>query len=149
MQIKKGTSFLMLKINTPLEVDFLFEHKAILEQKGEVWFCRFGKTNVVKSRITEEGNYVFLKDSAKNHNRVYVGTIVEISTSAPSENYPLYYNQIEREQALWFRLCEIKEVNPEKVLQYFRSKSSNAHLSSVYRSMCQSFYIISITDCTI
>ena len=61
MEIKKGATFLMFKINTPNGIDFLKEHKKILDANGEVWLCRFGKTNVVLSKITADGNYVFGK----------------------------------------------------------------------------------------
>lgn len=35
MIFKKDTSYLMLKFNTPLEIDFLQEHKTILEKSGK------------------------------------------------------------------------------------------------------------------
>lgn len=136
----------MLKINTPPGIDFLEEHKSILDKTGEVWFCRFGKTNAIKSKITEDGSSVFLKDSAKNNNRVYIGNIAEISVNSPLENYPDYYNQIELGRALWFRLNAIIEVNPDAIMSNFRTKSSNSPLDGVYRSMCKSFYIICISD---
>lgn len=146
MEIKKNTALLMLKINTPPGIDFLAEHKSILEETGEVWFCRFGKTNAIKSRITEDSNFIFFKDSAKNNNRIYIGTISEISVTLPSKNYPAYYNKIELGRPLWFRLSGIEEINSDLIMKNFRTKSSNAPLSGVYRSMCQSFYIQCISD---
>lgn len=146
MEIKENTVFLMLKINTPPGIDFLLEHKVILEKNGEVWFCRFGKTNVIESRIIADGNYIFFKDSAKNDNKIYMGIISEISKTEPTKNFPAYYDQIKLGRPLWFRLCEIKEVIPDLIFNNFRTKSSNATLAGVYRSMCQSFYIQCISD---
>ena len=146
MEFKESTAFLMLKINTPPGIDFLSEHKSILDQTGEVWFCRFGKTNAIKSKITSDGNYIFFKDSVRNNNRIYVATVSDISESPFSKNYPPYYDKIDLGRPLWFRLSDIKEINPELINQNFRTKASNSPLSDVYRSMCQSFYIQCISD---
>ena len=146
MKFKENTTFLMLKINTPPGIDFLSEHKSILDQTGEVWFCRFGKTNAIKSKITADGNYIFFKDSARNNNRIYVATIYNISETPLSKNYPSYYEIIDLGRPLWFCLSDIKEINPELVNQNFRTKASNSPLSNIYRSMCQSFYIQCISD---
>ncbi len=77
MEIKANTSFLMLKINTPSDIDFLAEHQTILDKSGEVWFC----------------------------------------------------------------LNDIKEVKSDLVIWNFRTKASDAPLTGVFRSMCNSFYI--------
>lgn len=146
MKFKGSTAFLMLKINTPPGIDFLSEHKSILDQTGEVWFCRFGKTNAIKLKITSHGNYIFFKDSVRNKNRIYVATISDISESPFSKNYPPYYDKIDLRRSLWFRLTDIKEINPDLVNQNFRTKASNSPLSDVYRSICQSFYIQCISD---
>lgn len=146
MEFKENTAFLMLKINTPPDIDFLKEHKSILDKYGEVWFCRFGKSNVIKSKITEDGSFVFFKDSAKNNNRIYVGNISAISVNSPLSNYPEYYQQIHMEQAFWLRLIDIDEVDPSQVMDNFRIKSSNASLDGVYRSMCNSFYIKCVSN---
>ena len=146
MEVKKNTTFLMLKIKTPPNIDFLAEHKKIIDKTGEVWFCRFGKTNIVHSKITNDGNFIFFKDSAKNNNRVYIGIISKISLNSISLNYPKYYNYINMNQSFWICLSEIKEVNPSLIIQNFRIKSNNAKLLGVYHSICNSFYIKCITN---
>ena len=146
MEIKKGATFLMFKINTPNGIDFLKEHKKILDANGEVWLCRFGKTNVVLSKITADGNYVFVKDSAKNDNRIYIGTVSSISKTQPLNNYPTYYDQINLARPLWFNLSDLCEVRSDFVMKNFRTKSSNASLEGVFRSMCNSFYIECISN---
>ena len=141
MLFKENTSFLMLKINTPPNIDFLAEHKDIIKRTGDVWFCRFGKANIITSKITQHRNIIFLKDSKQNNERVYMGTISKISWDFPSENYPLYYNKLNLKPSLWFCFTDIKEVNPNLILNNFRTTSSNASLTGIYRSMCNSFYI--------
>ena len=46
MNLKKGSSYLLIKINTPENIDFLKEHCDIISRNNYVWFCRFGKSNV-------------------------------------------------------------------------------------------------------
>ena len=125
MEIKKGATFLMFKINTPNGIDFLKEHKKILDA---------------------DGNYVFIKDSAKNDNRIYIGTVSGISKSQPLNNYPAYYDQINLARPLWFSLSDLCEVSSDFVMKNFRTKSSNASLEGVFRSMCNSFYIECISN---
>ena len=43
MDLKKDSSYLLIKINTPENINFLEEHSNIIEKNGYVWFCRFGK----------------------------------------------------------------------------------------------------------
>ena len=65
MNLKKGSSYLLIKINTPGNIDFLKEHFDIISRNNYVWFCRFGKSNVLIKKIDSQDNYIFLKDSKK------------------------------------------------------------------------------------
>lgn len=63
MVIEKGSSFLMIKINTDSDIDFYKEHKSTLDNVGFVWFCRFGKPNLRIPSIEKSGNLIFIRFS--------------------------------------------------------------------------------------
>ena len=78
MDLKKDSSYLLIKINTPENINFLKEHSNILEKNGYVWFCRFGKSNVLPEKICLCNNYIFLKDSKKNNDKIYIAKYEKI-----------------------------------------------------------------------
>lgn len=140
MIIEADKTFLMLKIMSPSNISFYNEHQMLINQNGYVWFCRFGKTNVLTQSITRDGNLVFIKESIRNSNKKYVLEFSEVSTEKPDSNYPSYYDLVEKEAALWFKVTTITEL-PSNFESYFNSASSNNSLEIIYRSMCNSFYI--------
>lgn len=144
LNVNRGDSFLLVKISTDLKYDFYKEHMQIIDDKGYVWFCRFGKTNLLISSISNSGNYIFIRDSKKNDNRTYVAKFSTIIRGVPNDNvYPKYYDDVQKEKNLWFQFTELKEINPDIVDATFRLYSSGNDLSSAYKSMCSNFYILS------
>ena len=139
--IKKGHSFLMLKISTPTKISFYEEHMKLIKENGFVWFCRFGKSNLVLKSINKYGNLVFVKDSVKNGNKRYLLEFSEISPTPPQTGYPEYYNSVDKYKSLWFKVNSITELDSEIFDSSFHLSSSGGNLSSAYRSMCNSFYI--------
>lgn len=142
MEIQSGKSFLMLKLMSPTDISFFDEHQKLINKNGFVWFCRFGKNNLVLRSIVKDGNLLFIKESVKNGNKKYVMEFSDISTTPPSSGYPDYYDQVDKEASLWFKITSIREL-PVGFESNFRASSSNNSLESVYRSMCSSFYITS------
>ena len=140
MIIESGKTFLMFKIMSPPGISFLDEHQKMISKRGYVWFCRFGRTNLVLKSISKDGNYVFVKESIKNGNKKYVLEFSDISNEAPTSGYPAYYSSVAKEASLWFKVTSITEL-PDDFESYFCAASSNNSLESVYRSMCSSFYI--------
>lgn len=142
--IEKNKTFLMLKILTPPTISFYEEHKKIIDAEGFVWFCRFGKNNLRIDSITKDDNIIFIKESIKNGNHRYLLHISDITTNAPTANYPLYYNDIKSQQAIWFKVTSIIKLDTN--FENFFLTINGGPLSNVYRSMCNSFYIKSIQD---
>ena len=138
--IETGNTFLMLKISTPAGVSFYDEHQKIIDNQGYVWFCQFGKCNLLVSSISHDGNYVMVKESIKNGNHKYILQFSEIVTTAPESGFPDYYKQVGRVAPLWFMVTHIYEAS-DGFESYFRLASSGNSLDAVYRSMCNSFYI--------
>ena len=141
MDLKKDSSYLLIKINTPENINFLEEHSNILEKNGYVWFCRFGKSNVLPEKINSYNNYIFLKDSKKNNDKIYIAKYEKISFSPQSSLFPKYYNRISLECSLWFKLVELHEFDYNILIKNFVTKSTSSKLTNVFRSMCSSFYI--------
>jgi len=144
--IEKGSSFLMIKINTDPDIDFYKEHKSILDNVGFVWFCRFGKPNLRISSMDKSDNLVFIKDSLKNNNNTYIASFKNITTEKPANGFPYYYCSINKIMGIWFKLDSLVRVDHNKVNSNFVLTSSGGNLSNAYRSMCNSFYITNIKD---
>ena len=140
--IEKNKTFLMLKIFTPPNISFYEEHQKILNTEGYVWFCRFGKSNLRIDAITQDDNIIFIKESIRNGNHRYLLHISDITTLAPTTNYPLYYNDIKSEQSIWFKVTSIVKLDDNFESSFLTI--NDGPLSNVYRSMCNSFYIKSI-----
>lgn len=149
MNIKQDTDFLLLKIKTPDLIDFYTEHSDIISNNGFVWVCKFGKTNLIPYKIITANNCIFLKDTIKNNNNVYLIHYNELSSDIPNSNYPKYYDTIELKKSLWFKVKKIQKIDYNFLIKNFKTKSSNSSLENVFKSMCNSFYITAVHNCTI
>ena len=149
MNLKKDSSYLLIKINTPENINFLKEHTKIIEKNGYVWFCRFGKSNVLPEKIHSYNNYIFLKDSKRNNDKIYIVEYEEISSFPQNSLFPEYYSKILLEHSLWFKIVQIQELNYNVLIDNFVTKSTNSELEKVFRSMCSSFYITCNSDLNI
>lgn len=149
MDLKKGSSYLLIKINTPDNINFLKEHTNIIENNGYVWFCRFGKSNILPEKIHSSNNYIFLKDSKKNKDKIYIAKYEKISPTPQDSSFPKYYSEILLEHSLWFKLVQLEEFDYNYLTTNFVTKSTNSELKNVFRSMCSSFYITCNKDLNI
>ena len=147
MNIKKDDELLLLKINTPFEIDFYSEHNKIIEQKGHVWICKFGKTNLLFSKLSSSKR-IILKDTKKNNNSAYIVEYDEVSITDPKKDYPAYYNKVDVIKSLWFKVTSIHKIDYNELIDNFLTVSSDSSLEGVFRSMCNSFYIKSIKNFT-
>ena len=141
MNFEKDSSYLLIKINTPENINFLKEHAEIIEKNGYVWFCRFGKSNVLPEKIYSYNNYIFFKDSKRNNDKIYIAKYEKFSSSPQNSLFPEYYSKISLERSLWFKIVQIQEFDYNILIDNFVTKSTNAKLENVFRSMCSSFYI--------
>ena len=141
MNFKKDSSYLLIKMNSPENINFLKEHCDIINKKSYVWFCRFGKSNVSASKIKSKNNYIFLKDSKRNGNKIYIAKYETIGLSPDNEVFPKYYDNILLKKSLWFKITQLQEFNYNSLINNFVTKSTNANLEKVFCSMCSSFYI--------
>lgn len=140
MKIKKDDELLLLKINTPDNIDFYNEHAKIINNNGFVWLCKFGKTNLLVSKICDS-NIIFLKDTKKNNDAVYIIKFDDVVSEDPKKDYPNYYNDVDIIKSLWFKVKSIYKYDYNELLNNFLTASSNSSLDGVFRSMCNSFYI--------
>lgn len=143
--IKRGGQFLMLKISSPAGVSFLEEHQKLISKKQYVWFCRFGKCNLLVNSIGKDGMYLFVKESKKNGGGRYLLEFSEVTSDAPKNGYPEYYDELSAEKSLWFKVTAIHKLSDD-FEKHFETSSSGNSLDSVYRSMCNSFYIMCCKD---
>ena len=143
MIIESGKTFLMLKITSPFGISFFEEHQKLVQRNGYVWFCRFGRTNLITKSINKDGNIIFIKESKKNGGKKYALEFSEILTEAPASGYPDYYDPIAINKSnLWFKVTSIIEL-PDDFESYFHAANSFNSLENVYRSICNTFYITS------
>ena len=144
--IEAGLEFLMIKISTIDGFSFYEEHQKLIDKNGYVWFCRFGKCNLLISSITKNGNLIFVRDTIKNGGKKYALYFSEVSSTIPDNNYPDYYKTINKEKPLWFKVTSIVEL-PDNLNSYLCVASSGNSLDHVYKSMCTSFYVKTIKAC--
>lgn len=138
----EGSSYLLLRINTQPEVNFLLEHDDLIERHGYVWFCRFGRSNLIVDSISRSGNYIFIRDSRLHNFKTYIAKFSQITKNPPEDNnFPNYYKETDKPQALWFRLDELKEIDAWALNNAFLVSSSGNDLSSMNKSSCSNFYI--------
>lgn len=138
--IEKGKSFLMLKISTPPEFSFYDEHQRKIKENGYVWFCRFGRGNLVTKSINKDGNLIFIKEAKANGGTKYILEFSEVTLNTPASGYPEYYDDVHLNRSIWFKVTSIKILEND-FEDSFRLSSSGGTLDGVYRSMCNSFYI--------
>lgn len=124
-------------------VDFYTEHKRILDQKGFVWFCRFGKNNMKIEKITSCERIVIIKESGKA-GKYYAAEYDDLQEKTPSDKtaIPPYYTDMDRSEGYWLRLTGICEVEADTVMNCFVSDASQGSIAPLIRSMCPAFYII-------
>ena len=75
----------MLKIMPPPDISFYKEHQKIIDESEYVLFCWFGKTNILTSAISRDGNLFFVKETIKNGNKNYVMNFLEIKEEKPKQ----------------------------------------------------------------
>lgn len=138
--IEQGNKHLMIKISSPIDISFYDEHIDILKKEGYVWFCRFGKDNLKIDEIGNDGKYIFIKESKANGGKCYLAEYECLQRNIPVSGYPKYYDGIQKERNLWIKVISLK-ILPEGFEASFRASSSGGELSSIYRSMCNAFYI--------
>lgn len=104
-------------------------------------FVDLEKSNVLPEKISSYDNYIFLKDSKKNNDKIYIAKYEKFSFSPQSLLFPKYYNRISLERSFWFKLVELHEFDYNILIKNFVTKSTSSKLTNVFRSMCSSFYI--------
>lgn len=146
MEIKCNDTFLTLKINTPKNINFFEEHKKIIDSNGYVWLCKFGKTQLLTSKINSN-KYIFLKDTRQNNDNTYLVEFENATYDTPENNFPNYYNEIDVvHKSLWFKITNIIPIDYKFLIDNFVSTSTQANLENVFKSMCNSFYITAINN---
>lgn len=142
--IEKDQSFLMIKIFSPPEVSFYEEHKKLIDEKGYVWFCRFGKGGLKTDSISKDGQIIFIKESVTNGGSRFMLKFSELSLDEPVEGYPEYYKDIHINRSIWFKVTDI--IRLDSTFEESFSTNNGGPLENVYRSMCNSFYIKATTN---
>lgn len=147
MKILKDQILLLLKINTPNNFDFYYEHKQIINTNGFVWFCRFGRSNISFDYFGNENTLIFIRDSKKNGGKIYCLLYEDIKNSSPEVAfYPKYYENVKANQAYWLKCTDIFEISIDNFYKTFVTKSSNSDIRNVFNSMCTNFYIKANND---
>ena len=133
----------LIKIATPMEIDFFQEHQNIIEKKKYVWFCRFGKNNMKIESLENCEKILLIKDSEKKGGNVYIAKydLVKAGNFSVKNDYPTYYEDILQNKGLWMRLLSIEHYSKEKLNANFVINSSGNKVSNVFRSMCPATFL--------
>lgn len=133
----------LVKITTPPEIDFFHEHKTILDKKGYVWFCRFGKNNMKIETLENCGKILLIKDSEKRGGNVYIANydIVKEGNFSINNAYPSYYNDISQNKGLWIRLISITRYSKDKLNANFVINTSGNKVANIFNSICPAAFL--------
>lgn len=131
----EDSNYPLIKMNTN-KINFLEEHKSILNKEGYVWFGRYGKRKFsIKINEGEKSKYIILKDAAKSTNRTFICEVVEIENNIPKEGYPEYYKTFINNIIQWFKIINIYEIDTDILFEKFISCKSGKEAKKVIGSI--------------
>lgn len=146
LNIYKDNIYNLVKINTN-KIDFLEEHKPFLNEKGYVWFGRYGNRKFkIKIKEDEKSIYIILKDAASSTNRTFICEVVEISDEIPENGYPKYYEEFLDNIKQWFKIINIYEMDTNVLYEKFISNKSGKESKKVIGSITPIAILKSIDD---
>lgn len=124
-------------------IDCAYEHKAVIEEKGYVWFGKIGskpRRDILDKILEEKISYIILKSK----NECYICTFDKYVEKIPEDkNYPNYYEKsFELENfTIWFRLTSMVKVEDKNILSNIVVKSSrNKLINACNSSMASHFF---------
>ena len=125
----------------------IHEHEKLIEEKGVVWYGKFGAKVSENIRIAILGNdprIILLIHSGTN--KRYWLYIEEISFSTPPlEMIPEYYRDIAGTVKTWFKVSRIEKANKDVMSKCIVVSSKNP-LSSVSRHSMSPYFIIDYNE---
>lgn len=145
MKYKKNLSFVIFKIDTPFNINFLKEHQEIINTYGYTWLSKFGKSILKINNLLKTEHVIFIKDSKKNGNKIYIATYTEINNFRKSP-YPEYYNNIKLISNIHFKITKIKEISLDFMLKNFIGKTTSTNLNIFFKSITKAIYITNINE---
>lgn len=143
MIINSETILPLLRIKTPDCVDFFQEHMSLIETKGYVWFCRFGKNNMRIDKVLSHESLLIIKDSGAISSNYYIAKYCDVCEipNITSDEYPAYYDCINQKKSLWFKVNMLVPLDYGIIESNFVVAATNGEIKNTLRSMCPAFYI--------
>lgn len=137
-EVKENGIYPLIKIATPVGIDFLNEHLQIINKHGYVWFCRFGKNNMKIQSLQDSDHILIVKDVVRNGGKVYLAEFdkVEQSYDIADEVVPKYYKDVAKYTGVWLRITQIKEIPKNALEDSFVVNKTNGSVAGILRSMC-------------
>ena len=142
-ELEENGIYPLIRVATPADIDFLGEHRAVIQQHGYVWFCRFGKNNMKIQSLQDCKHIMIVKDADKNGGKVYLAMYDEVldSLNLNCEAIPNYYLGISRHIGAWIRVTQIEEISKATLEECFVVSASNGKVSNILRSMCPATFL--------
>ena len=134
----------LIRINTPVEIDFLTVHQLLIDEYGFVWFGKKGNRGLSQNlyNCIKQHKVLLIRDSKINNYKTYLCTVQEISSHKPTISIPMYYHQFNDLIIPWFKVTNIKEIDKHLIEEKFSAVSSDIPLKrTLSKSMCPFFYI--------
>lgn len=134
----------LIRINTPIDIDFLKTHQSLINEHGFVWFGKKGNRGPSQNLYNWINTHktLIIRDSKINNYKTYLCTVQEISPIKPAISIPVYYRQFNDLIIPWFKITNIQEIDKNLIEENFLAVSSDIPIKrTLSRSMCPFFYI--------
>lgn len=131
---------LMIKVKSPVGIDFFDEHKVLMDKFGYVDFAKMGKS-IFSCEL--EGTTLYIKDDIKHNNQ-----LIRVKCSGASEGeliYPEYYNSFSLRDAKWIRIVEMELLDYEEFCNAFVTRNGKKVPEAV-KSMAPLIYVRKKSD---
>ena len=145
MELKKGTSVLVIRFNNYGKYDFIKEHQRLIDANGYTWMFKVGRPiqGPKMDAVMRQGGYLILKAPKASGNGYYLTKILASKTGKkPSDCvYPSYYQMMVDDDRIW-------NMDTGKRLTTTESKSAyhlyrirnNCILATNNQCICRSLY---------
>lgn len=119
-----------------MKVDFYLEHSRLIKQKGYVDLAKFGKRRISSTSYSEK--CIFIKESKEMGGRLFKAELIRKVDKGVF--YPSYYNNIKFDEAEWFRIKSLKEIDKNDFLQEY-TLSNGKYIEALNKGSTPFFFV--------
>lgn len=126
---------LMIKVKSPVGIDFFDEHKILMDKYGYVDFAKIGKSifSCELERMTP-----LIKDDIKHNNQ-----LIKVKCSGASDEkliYPQYYKSFSLQDVKWIIIIEMELLDYERFCTEYVTRNGKK-VTEVVKSIAPLIYV--------